>query len=1156
MALAAVEIDDKYTLDQGRIYLNGIQALVRLPMLQRQQDVAAGLNTACFISGYRGSPLGGYDKALWQAKRFIEPHHIHFQPGVNEDLAATAVWGTQQTGLFQGAKYDGVFSIWYGKGPGVDRSGDVFKHANMAGTARHGGVLALAGDDHACKSSTLPHQSEHMFAGCMMPVLHPANVQEVLDYGLYGWAMSRYSGLWIGFKIVADTADSSAAVDLDPARLIWSEPADFEMPAGGLNIHWPDPPMAQEQRLHEHKAYAALAFHRANRLDRVMIDTEKPRFGIITTGKAYLDVRQALLDLGIDDRLAGEIGLRVYKVAMPWPLEPQGVRSFARGLDEVLVVEEKRALIENQLKEQLYNWDSAVRPRVVGKFDEDRQWLMSSLGELTPTHVAKVIAKRLKAFYWSEAIAHRLQILERTEKSLTGHDPKVVRLPYFCSGCPHNTSTKVPDGSRALAGIGCHYMVQWMDRNTDTFTQMGGEGATWVGQAPFSETSHVFVNIGDGTYYHSGVLAIRQAVAANVNVTYKLLFNDAVAMTGGQPVDGQLTVPDVTRQLAGEGVKIIKVVSDEPEKYPNPSTFADGVSVHHRDELDEIQRELRETEGVTAIVYDQTCATEKRRRRKRGTMADPDLRVVINEAVCEGCGDCSVQSNCLSVEPIETEFGRKRKINQSSCNKDFSCLKGFCPSFVTIEGGKLRKPKTVAEGSTNFETIAKPAQAASADPYNIMITGVGGTGIVTIAELLGMAAHLENKGVSTLNQTGLAQKYGAVTAHIRICEDPSKLYATRIADGTAQLLLGCDLVVSAGAEALSKVDPGAGEAVINAHETPTAAFARNPDHQVPGPALQAAIRNVLDPARCHFVDAMTIGLKLTGDAISANIFLLGYALQKGLLPVGLEAVERAIELNGVAVDFNKRALTWGRRMAVKPQEVLSLIKQDQRTETVPARTLEEIVDRRVTFLTDYQNKRYAERYRRRVDQVAKAEAELTPGMTGLAEAVARYLFKLMAYKDEYEVARLYADGTFLARINNQFEGDFKLRFHLAPPVLAKHDKRTGEAKKQTFGPWMLRAFGLLARFKALRGTALDPFGRTEERRTERQLIQDYEKLIDEILAELRADNHDLACELAALPEHIRGYGHVKSRHLAEVRTRWQALLEAYRQRAPAQLAAE
>ena len=914
--LTPVTLDDKYALDRGRVYLTGTQALVRLPMMQRQRDDAAGRNTGCFIAGYRGSPLGGFDQALWGARRFLERNHIIFQPAINEELGATAVWGSQQIGLFPGARYDGVFAIWYGKGPGVDRSGDPLKHANAAGSAPLGGVLAIAGDDHTCKSSTLAHQSELAFIDAAIPILNPAGIEDILDLGIYGWAMSRYSGCWVAFKTVAETMDSSASVTLDPERVQIALPDDFDIPAGGLNIRWPDQPLEQEYRLHRFKLDAARAFAQINRLDRVVIDSNKPRFGIATTGKSYLDLRQALDDLGIDQAEAEAIGLKVYKIAMPWPLEPQGLRTFAEGLEEVLVVEEKRAIIETQLKEQLYNWPASSRPRVVGKHDETGAWILPSPGELSPAQIARVIAARIARFHASPRVAERLALLEQREARLSGSVVPFARTPYFCSGCPHNTSTKVPEGSRALAGIGCHYLSQFMDRSTATFSQMGGEGAAWIGQSPFVETAHVFANIGDGTYTHSGILAIRAAVAAKVNMTYKVLFNDAVAMTGGQALDGGLTVPRVARQLAAEGVGPIVVVSDEPEKYPPGTDFPANATVRHRDDLDAVQRHLREMPGVTAIVYDQTCAAEKRRRRKRGRFPDPPRRVVINDLVCEGCGDCSTASNCLSVTPIETEFGRKRAIDQSSCNKDFSCLKGFCPSFVTVEGGSLKQRRAGDSGEDELPELPEPALPALDEPYGIVVAGVGGTGVVTIGALIGMAAHLEGKGVTVLDMTGLAQKGGAVLSHIRIAGRPDAIHAVRIANGEARLLLGCDLVVAAGGEAVSKLRPGHSRAIVNSHQTITGDFTRNPDLGFPGDDLSRAVANAVGQGGSEFLDATGLATGLLGDSLATNLFMLGVAYQRGLVPVSAEAIDSAIELNGAAVDFNRRAFRWGRRAAV------------------------------------------------------------------------------------------------------------------------------------------------------------------------------------------------------------------------------------------------
>ena len=1157
MSLAAVSLDDKYALVTGRVFLTGTQALVRLPIMQRQRDAAAGLNTACFVSGYRGSPLGGLDRELWRAAPFVEKNHINFQPGVNEDLAATAVWGSQQVGLYAGAKYDGVFAMWYGKGPGVDRSGDALKHGNNAGSAAFGGVLALAGDDHTCKSSTLPHQSEYAFMDASIPVLNPAGVQEFLDYGLHGWALSRYSGLWVGFKTVAETVDSSASVEVDPGRVETVYPDDFEMPPGGLNIRWPDPPLEQERRLHEHKLYAALAFVRANGLDRLVFGSPKPRFGIVTAGKSYLDVRQALDDLGIDEALAREIGLAVYKVAMTWPLEREGVRRFAEGLEEILVVEEKRALIENQIKEQLYHWEAGRRPRVVGKFDEAGDWVLPSIDELTPARIARVIARRIARIHASPAIDERLAFLERKEATLADWQAPIDRLPYFCSGCPHNTSTRVPEGSRAMAGIGCHYMAMWMDRDTETFTQMGAEGATWIGQAPFTETPHVFQNLGDGTYFHSGLLAIRAAVAANVNITYKLLFNDAVAMTGGQPMDGPLTVPQITHQLYGEGLRRIAVVADEPGKYPAGARFAAGVTLHHRDALDRVQRELRGIPGVTALIYDQVCATELRRRRKRGTAPDPAQRVVINEAVCEGCGDCGIASNCLSVIPLETEYGRKRTIDQSSCNKDFSCLKGFCPSFVTVHGAALRRPRREAGGAA-IPALPEPALPDLDEPYGVLVTGVGGTGVVTIGALLGMAGHIDGKGVTVLDMTGLAQKYGAVVSHLRFARRTADIHSVRIAAGGARLVLGCDLVVAASFDALAKVAKGTTAAVVDSHESPTGEFTRAPDLAFPGQRLRDAIVGAVGADHADILDATGLATALCGDSIASNLFMVGYAYQKGLIPLSGAAIERAIALNGVAVEMNLSAFRWGRFRAHDRAAVdAAAARAAPRAAAVPVSSgIDDMVARRAESLTAYQNAAYARRYTDLVDRARAVEADRAKGLSGFAEAVARYYFKLLAYKDEYEIARLLTDPAFERRIGEMFEDGYRLRYHLAPPLIASLDPDTGRPIKSTYGAWMRLAMGLVARFKGLRGTPFDPFGYTHERRTERRLIKAYETVVAELIAGLDHDNHALAVEIAGVPEHIRGFGHVKQAHMVKAKRCEAELLETFRKPSPHATAAE
>lgn len=1151
--LATVSLDDKYEIDAGRIYLTGLQALVRLPMMQRRRDERAKLNTACYITGYRGSPLGGIDLSLGQAQTFLDRHHIHFQPGVNEDLAATAIWGSQQTDLFGDSKYDGVFAMWYAKGPGVDRSGDVLRHGNLAGSAKHGGVLLLAGDDHTCKSSTTAHQSEYAFMDAGIPVLNPSGVQEILDYGLHGWAMSRYSGCWVALKVVSDTAESSGSVSVDPDRFAVTIPTDFDMPADGLNIRMPASPFAttqaleQEMRLHKYKLYAALAYARANKLNQAMIDGPKRRFGIVTCGKSYLDVRQALEDIGIDEDYAREIGLSLYKVGMTWPLERDGIRQFAEGLEEILVVEEKRALIENQLKEQLYNWNENVRPRVIGKFDEGGEWILPSADELTPARIARVIAKRIARFMTSQRITERLKFLDAKEEALKNFAPPIKRIAYFCAGCPHNSSTKVPDGSRALAGIGCHFMAQWMDRNTTTFTQMGGEGATWIGQAPFSKTEHVFQNMGDGTYYHSGLLAIRAAIAAKVNITFKILFNDAVAMTGGQPMDGPLSVAMVAQQVAAEGVGRVAILSDEPDKYGSDNQFPAGTSIGHRDQLDTLQRQLRETPGVTVLIFDQTCAAEKRRRRKRKLMVDPPKRAFINERVCEGCGDCGKVSNCVAIAPAETAFGRKRQIDQSSCNKDFSCVEGFCPSFVTVHGGKLRQPRPKILDATNFP---EPTQPALDRPYNIVVTGVGGTGIVTIGALLGMAAHLEGKGCSVMDMAGLAQKGGAVFSHVRLAAKPDDIFATRIAAGNADLLLGCDIVVSTSFDALAKLDAGRTKALVNTHEIATGDFTRDADWQFPGPQLQQILTKAVGSGAIEFIDATQIATALLGDSIATNLFMLGFAYQRGLIPVGAAAIDQAIGLNAVSVESNRQAFAWGRQAAIDPVAVAQAAKPLHTATPAPV-SLDNILAHRMRHLTAYQNIALAQRYRKFVDRVLAAEQEIKPGSDALARAVAWSYAKLLSYKDEYEVARLYTDGRFAQDISDRFEGDFKLHFHLAPPIIAKRDPATGHLKKQEFGPRMLWAFSLLAKLKGLRGTAFDIFGRSAERQAERQLIEDYEILIVDLLANLTAANHATAVAIAELPEQIRGYGHVKEAAMARVATQQAALLTKFRTPKPA-----
>nr|WP_018972028.1 indolepyruvate ferredoxin oxidoreductase family protein [Rudaea cellulosilytica] len=1147
-------LEDKYTRKEGRIYLSGVQALVRLPLMQQMRDRAAGLNTAGFISGYRGSPLGGFDLELWKAKKHLKSSNIEFQPGLNEDLGATMVWGTQQANLFPGAKYDGVFAMWYGKGPGVDRSGDVFKHGNAAGTSKNGGVLALAADDHACRSSTLPHGSELEFVSAMMPILNPAGVQDILDMGLLGWAMSRYTGRWVGFKTIAETVESSASVNVNPHQLDIVIPTDFTMPPGGLSIRWPDPPLNQEMRLHQYAVQASQAFARANKIDRVVIDSPRARLGIVTTGKSYLDVLQALEYLGIDEKMAADVGIRVYKVGMTWPLEPVGIREFANGLEDIIVAEEKRSFIESQMKEYMYNWPT--RPSVVGKYDEEGNWILPSTSELTPAMIALVIAKRLSRFFSNDTIKSRVAWIEAKEQELTLPRANFPRAAHYCSGCPHNTSTAVPEGSRALGGIGCHYMVTWMDRRTDTFTQMGGEGATWCGQAPFTETQHVFQNLGDGTYFHSGSLAIRQAIAAKVNITYKILYNDAVAMTGGQPVDGTLTVPGIANQMRAEGVQTIVVMSDEIEKWSKRELFPRDVEFFDRAEFDAVSKRLREVPGVSVLIYDQTCATEKRRRRKRGKLEDPKKRVFINSLVCEGCGDCGEKSFCVSVLPKETEYGRKREIDQSNCNKDYSCVKGFCPSFVTIHGGGLKKRKP-GSGKVDFSTLPQPSFASDlAQPWNILVTGIGGTGVVTIGALIGMAAHLESKGATVLDQTGLAQKGGAVTCHLRIAKTPADIHAVRIAAGEADLVLGCDMVVVNDYWALSKIRAKRSHVVLNTYEAMPGTFTTKPDMQFPALQIVKAVGTALDGDEPELVDATDLATKLLGDSIASNLFMLGYAWQKGWVPISEAALMRAIELNGAAIEMNKSAFNWGRLAAVDMAKVKEAANGMQAPAAATAfaapmddvkisRTLDEEISRRAAFLTDYQDAAYAAKYKALVDKVRSAEQAKAPGQTALTEAVARYAFKLMAYKDEYEVARLYTSGEFEQQIKNVFDGDYKIHFNLAPPTFAKKDS-DGHLVKREFGPWMFRAFKLLAKFKRLRGGALDVFGKTAERKMERQLIADYFATVDELLSKLDRNNLKLAVDIASIPERIRGYGHIKEANFAKAAAAHRELMSGWR----------
>jgi indolepyruvate ferredoxin oxidoreductase len=1148
MTTRQASLSEKYDLSWPRQLLTGTQAVVRLVLMQKARDQAAGLNTAGYITGYRGSPIASLEAAFQRVEALMQSHDITFQPGLNEDLAATALWGSQQAELRGEGKYDGVFGIWYGKGPGVDRSGDVFRHANHAGTSRQGGVLALMGDDHTCESSTSAHQSEFAFVDAMMPVLNPAGVQEILDYGILGLALSRYAGVWVGLKCVKDNIESTATVDgrLDRVTVTLPSADAFAMPEAGLNIRRTDSPLAKEARLHDLKRPAILAFARANTLDRVELSGgNAPKVGIITAGKSYLDTRQALDELSIDEVRAAALGLRLMKVAMTWPLEPRGVAQFADGLDLILVIEEKRSLIETQVKEQLF--DTPGRPRVLGKKDEAGQWLFPAKGALDPLDIAVAIGERLLAAAPDATLNARVGELKAMIAARPAGPDTFPRTPHFCAGCPHNTSTVVPDGGRAYAGIGCHYMALWMDRSTEGFTQMGGEGANWIGEAPFSTRGHVFQNLGDGTYVHSGSLAIRAAVAAGVTMTFKILYNDAVAMTGGQKLDGGLTVPQMAAQVLAEGVTRLDIVSDEPGKYA-PGSFAANVGVHHRRDLAFVQRALSQTQGVSALIYDQTCAAEKRRRRKRGTMADPDVRVVINTEVCEGCGDCGIKSNCVAILPLETALGRKRTIDQSACNKDLSCLEGFCPSFVTLSGAKVRRAGTAQADATAVASgllakLPEPRLPELDKPYAILVTGIGGTGVVTVSAVLAQAAHVAGQGFGSIDVTGLAQKGGAVACHMRIAERPQDIHAIRVGTAHADLVLGGDLVVTASSKILDAVRPGHTALVYSTYELTTGHFARDADLQVPGEHLRSSIfaRSAGGPLAA--IDAHAMAMALFGDSIYANMLLLGYAYQLGHVPIAGDAIEQAIGLNGAAVERNQLAFRFGRLAAADPASVARLMPDASAPAKTNARpTWDAIASHRASLLEDYQDRALSARYLARVTAVAALERDRTPGLSGLTEAVAKGFYKLLAYKDEYEVARLFTDGRFARQIDSAFDGVRQVHFHMAPPLLARRDKVTGEPRKLTLGPWIMPLLRLLAKARWLRGTMLDPFGYTSERRTERRLITEYELLLDQIMAGLSSRTHASFVALAELPLEIKGFGDIKAASIRRAEMRRATLM--------------
>jgi len=1132
-SLDSYRLADRYSRDTGRVFLTGTQALVRIVLDQARRDKAAGLDTAGFVSGYRGSPLGGVDLELWRVKDQLKENRIEFLPAVNEDLAATAVLGSQQVETNPDRQVQGVFGLWYGKGPGIDRSGDALKHGNAYGSSPHGGVLVIAGDDHGCVSSSMPHQSDVAFMSWFMPTLHPASVAEYLEFGEYGYALSRFSGMWVGFKAVSEIVESGVSVELHAPRQ-FVEP-EFTPPPGGLHYRWPDLPGPQIEERMEAKKHAVYAFAKANPIDRRIYDIPQATYGIVTAGKAHLDLMEALRLIGLNEAACRAHGIDIYKVGMVWPLALHDALEFVKGKREILVVEEKRGIIESQFKEYFYDYPGSKPERMVGKHDEAGERLIPWTGELSPRFLAGVLAQRLDPIFPDLNLAKRVAALN-PDPERTIVVPGATRTPYFCSGCPHNTSTKVPEGSKALAGIGCHFMASWMDRETSSLIQMGGEGVNWAASSRFTGQGHIFQNLGEGTYYHSGSMAIRQAIAAGANITYKILFNDAVAMTGGQPVDGPVSVHAIAHSVRAEGVSRIALVSDHPEKFSS-SELPNGVTIHPREDLDAVQKELREISGVTVLIYEQTCATEKRRRRKRGQMEDPKRFAYINDLVCEGCGDCSVASNCLSVEPKETPFGRKRKINLSTCNKDFSCLEGFCPSFVTVEGA-ARKAKTISgfDAHARTATLPSPALPALDKPFDLLVTGVGGTGVVTVGALISMAAHLEGRGVSVLDFTGFAQKFGPVLSYLRIAAQPSELHQVRIDQGAADALIGCDLVVSSSPKASGTYRHGT-RAVVNTAEMPTGDVVRFRDADLASRTRLRAIERVIGNGNMATVDANALADMLLGDTVYANVMMLGFAWQQGLVPVSFEALARAIELNGVAIERNRQAFAFGRLLSADP-DVVHRAAGDKPAEP---ETLDQIIARRATFLTAYQNAAYAARFEAMVARVRKAEAVI--GSETLTDAVARSLFKLMAYKDEYEVARLHMETGFLDELKREFEGDYTVHYHLAPPLLPSKLDARGRPKKRSFGPWIQTPMKVLARLKGLRGTPLDIFGYTAERRTERALIGWYEEQVETILAGLTPEHFGELLAIAKAPMDIRGYGPVKEEAIHKVKTEVERLWE-------------
>lgn len=1136
IATKDVSLDDKYISDHGSAYMTGIQALVRLPLAQTRRDELNGLHTAGFISGYRGSPVGNYDNFLWQIGGILKDHHVVFQPGVNEDLAATAIWGTQQANLAGQGKYDGVSAWWYGKGPGVDRSGDVLRHANLAGTTEHGGVVALFGDDHSCKSSTVPHQSEHVMMGCGIPIFYPTSVQHILDLGVHAIAMSRFAGVWTSMKLVSEIVETSASVIVDLDRVTPVLP-EIELPADGIHIRWPDHGIQQEQRLYQYRLPAVLAYARANQLNQITWQCEHARIGIAASGKGYLDTIEALRILGIENETAQQLGLRVYQVGLIWPLEPQGLREFAEGLQELIVVEEKRPILEAQIKDELYSLPDEQRPHVIGKAPHGKgEWSTSFeeaplIGhyEFQPEPIAKMLAARFLQLDLPESLRQQIQsrvdLLHRAEQESRRVLDLAERKPYFCSGCPHNTSTVVPEGSRALGGIGCHYIAVSLDRGTETFSQMGGEGVSWAGASHFTNEKHIFANLGDGTYFHSGYLAIRQAIAANINITYKILYNDAVAMTGGQHVDGHLSVAQLTRQLDAEGIKKQVIVTDEPELIHAEEHLAPNVEIRHRNDLDAVQRELREISGVTALIYVQTCASEKRRRRKRDAYPDPAERLYINSDICEGCGDCSKKSNCLSIEPVETALGTKRQINQSSCNKDFTCVEGFCPSFVTVHTRDMKRPVKFEGFATGWPERPLIPQLTDT-PNRIMVGGVGGTGVVTVGALLGMAAHLEGKATRVMDMAGLAQKGGTVYSYIQIAADDAQISSTKIPEHQCDLLIGADAIVAGSNAALSRLKQDA-MVIVNEDGSPTSDFINKRDWYAPIHDLIDRLRGRVRKGNLVSLPAARIATHVLGDAIYANQLLLGMAWQSGQIPLLRESIEKAIQLNGTAIDKNLEAFRIGCHLASDPSLITRLL--DSLPKSNAPLTLAELINDRTVRLQDYWNEAYANQYRMLLEQVAKLLPE------ALAKTIATQLYRVMAYKDEYEVARLLTGANFKKSIESQFGRGVRLSYHLAPPTLGTN------VRKRIFGYWMRFPMMLLARLQWLRETFLDPFARQQERQYEHAWRDRYIAFVETLISS--PNNYDLSIaeQIAELPAEVRGFGHIKMQAMQSANQRWDEL---------------